>query len=222
LPDRVIRQAAEGNIHIEVLSFIETRKRSDPELTKIIEGMKKKLLQVIFTSVNAVQAVIDELNGERPDWIIYCTGQTTRGIVEDYFGPESIAGTASSSEELAESILQKAPFNSFVFFCGDQRREELPGILKESGYSLEVLVVYETLETPHKSNKHYDAILFYSPSAVESFFSMNNPEPGTILFAIGKTTAGEIAKHANNPILIAEKPVKKLLAEQAIRYFQTI
>ncbi|MBS1975620.1 MAG: uroporphyrinogen-III synthase, partial [Bacteroidetes bacterium] len=65
----------------------------------------------------------------------------------------------------------------------------------------------------------YDAILFYSPSAVNSFFEKNNPGPQTILFAIGNTTTKEIKKYTNNKIVVADKPSKKLLAEQAINYF---
>ncbi|MES1223753.1 MAG: hypothetical protein ABUT20_50120, partial [Bacteroidota bacterium] len=59
-----------------------------------------------------------------------------------------------------------------------------------------------------------------SPSAVNSFFSVNKIDNKTILFAIGKTTAGEIKKFAVNKIIIADAPSKELLAEQAIKYFE--
>ena len=59
---------------------------------------------------------------------------------------------------------------SVTFFCGNQRRDTLPDKVRAAGIKVEELVVYETVELPLKVTDHYDAILFYSPSGVRSFF----------------------------------------------------
>ena len=106
------------------------------------------------------------------------------------------------------------------FFCGNIRRDELPQLLKSSGIALEEMVVYETTVTPHPIIKDYHAVLFFSPSAVDSFFSVNKVVEHTILFAIGNTTARAIGNYSTNTIVKADTPEKDNLVKKAIAYFQ--
>lgn len=106
-----------------------------------------------------------------------------------------------------------------VFFCGDLRREELPDLLKKAGIELTEVVVYQTLETPIKINKDYDGILFFSPSAVKSFFSINQVNSNALFFAIGNTTANAIKPFSKNSIIVSEFPAKDQLLDKAIKYF---
>jgi uroporphyrinogen-III synthase len=56
---------------------------------------------------------------------------------------------------------------------------------------------------------------------VESFFSINKPSAGTILFAIGKTTADRIRHFTNNTVVESDFPGKENLVEKAISYLDT-
>jgi uroporphyrinogen-III synthase len=109
----------------------------------------------------------------------------------------------------------KAPF----FFCGDQRREELPERLHEKGIALQEILVYKTVSTPKKVEKRYDAILFFSPSAVKGFFSQNTVPADCTLFAIGGTTADCIRQHSSNRLIISNVSEKEALIKNAITYF---
>jgi uroporphyrinogen-III synthase len=171
--------------------------------------------------MNAVESVASHLNNTKPDWKIFCIGSATKKLVKEYFGENIIAGTAGSASSLADEIINQKNISSVVFFCGDKRRDELPEKLKQLGIEVNEIEVYKTFETKQQLSKDYDAILFYSPSAANSFFSVNKINDETILFAIGNTTAREIKKFAANKIIIADEPSKELLAEQAINYFQT-
>jgi uroporphyrinogen-III synthase len=71
----------------------------------------------------------------------------------------------------------------------------------------------------HKIEKTYHGILFFSPSAVQSFFSNNKISDQTILFAIGNTTATEIKKYTNNKIITGDEPGKENLVTEMIRYY---
>ena len=79
--------------------------------------------------------------------------------------------------------------------------------------------MYQTIATPHKIDKEYFGILFFSPSAVQSFFSKNKVCEKTILFAIGNTTANEIKKYSTNKIIISDEPGKENLVTKMIEYF---
>jgi uroporphyrinogen-III synthase len=69
-------------------------------------------------------------------------------------------------------------------------------------------------------NKLYDGILFFSPSAVQSFFYGNAIGPQTVLFAIGQTTAEAIEKFTGNTIIVSEKPGKDELVKRMFEYFK--
>ena len=81
--------------------------------------------------------------------------------------------------------------------------------------------MYSTIATVEKLSKRYDGILFFSPSAVESFFSLNEVGSNTILFAIGNTTAEAISQKVKNKIIIAESPGKEALVKEMLKYFST-
>jgi uroporphyrinogen-III synthase len=66
----------------------------------------------------------------------------------------------------------------------------------------------------------YDGIAFFSPSAVESFFSINTVPEATRLFAIGETTAASISAYCSNPVVISDSPEKEALVRRMIDYFQ--
>ena len=95
----------------------------------------------------------------------------------------------------------------------------MPQLLKAHQIGLEEMVVYETIVTPHEITKTYDAILFFSPSAVDSFFSVNKASENTILFAIGNTTAKTISNYSNNTVVKADTPEKDNLVKKAVNHF---
>ncbi len=215
-----VREAAGHHIKIDVLSFIETEAIDTVEVQQEIENALLQSAVVIFTSMNAVQAVAEQLEGQEPDWKIYTMGNTSAELVKEYFGEQALAGTANNAAELAELVAEEWDQEEVIFFCGNQRRDELPDILRGHQIDITEIEVYTTVNTPHKIKKHYDGILFFSPSAVKSFFSVNKADPQTILFAIGETTAGEIGKFSRNRVLTGSQPGKENLLQEAIEFFE--
>ena len=219
LRDSLVAEAKAAGIFIDELSFIETEPIQSIEVLQEIEQALLQLTTVVFTSMNAVEAVATVKKEQQPDWKIYCMGNTTKLLVKKYFGEDSIAGTANSATELAEQIVETACTDEILFFCGDQRRAELPEILHNNKIDVNEIIVYHTITVPHKIEKEYSGIFFFSPSAVESFFTNNKINEQTILFAIGNTTATEIKKYTQNTTIISEEPGKETLVRQMIEYF---
>ena len=194
ISDALVQEAAAKGITIDILSFIDTEPVETVEVQQEIEAALLLSATVVFTSMNAVEAVAEFLMDEQPDWKIYCIGNTTKQLVKKYFGENSIAGTADSALALAEVIIEDGLAKEVYFFCGDQRRDELPQLLKHHDIEVNEIVVYQTIAVPHKIIKIYAGILFFSPSAVDSFFGVNKSINRTIFFAIGETTAAAIKK----------------------------
>ena len=213
LAGSLIDEAAAKGVIIDVLPFIRTRQLEEEGLVRQLEKLVGRSLVAVFTSTNAVAAI---RGPEQPDWKIFCLGGATRRAVAARFGESLIAGTADSAKELAEVIIRRETPRELWFFCGDSRREELPESLRSAGWVVHEVVVYQTILTPHRIDKRYDAIAFFSPSAVESFFSVNKIDPQVPLFAIGRTTAASLHEHCPNPVTISERPDEQIMIRQII------
>ena len=221
LRQETIDKGSVNDIEIDELPFITTEPIKDEGLKNVLRGFLQQNITAVFTSKNAVLAFEQIVNAEVP-WNIFCIGQSTKISVAKLFGEEKISGTADTASDLADIILKDEEIKKVIFFCGKQRREDLPQKLKDAGLELEEIVVYETFESPQKiSRKHYDGILFFSPSAVKSFFSLNKLNDEIQVFAIGKTTADAILKNTDRELIIAETPGEEDMIDQVIAHFST-
>ena len=219
LSTNLMDEITDADLLVDVVPFIDTVPIQTIEVQQEIEQAYLLSTTVVFTSMNAVEAVATWQYDQQPDWIIYCTGATTRKLVSEYFGEEKIAGTADSAAELAEFIIESAETDDVIFFCGNQRRDELPGILQKEGINVQEIIVYETIQLPVKITKSYHGVVFFSPSAVTSFFKNNKLPEKTIAFAIGATTAKEIKGYTTNKIIIAEEASAEGMVRSVLEYF---
>ena len=219
IDEALINMTASKNIFIEVLSFIRTEPVVSVEVQQEIELAMNQYATVVFTSAQAVEIVFAELHDEIPDWKIFCISHATCDAATNYFGEQSIEGTADNAQDLAQLIIDRENVDELFFFCGDQRRSELPDLLSNHGIDVNEIVVYQTIATPHEVGKNYHGILFFSPSAVRSFFHKNKLKSEAVLFAIGNTTANEIRKFSKNKIIISDEPNTQTLLNEVMSYF---
>lgn len=170
---------------------------------------------LIITSQNAVKALAAHPNVQdirrKP---VFCVGEQTADLLDAHgFTVQEIA---SNAQELADDIVQHYATETFTFFSGNIRRNELPLTLMESDVELNEIEVYETEPTPQKVGA-FDGILFFSPSGVQSFLSANEITNETC-FCIGQTTASALKKITNN-IVIANQPSVENTIIQTINYY---
>ena len=172
---------------------------------------------LIFTSQNAVKAVLEHPEaGQLKSKTVFCVGIKTKALLEDNgFKVEAYAGYA---EDLAQIIALVYSDNQYTFFSGNLRRDTLPGILTEAGIVFNEVQVYKTVLTPKKIDSKADGILFFSPSAVESYIQKNKIDKEAV-FCIGETTANTAAESGYKNIIIANQPTIENTIIQAINYF---
>jgi len=204
------------SVHISVVPFTEIFPRVDETLKSKITALSAKKLIVVFTSAHAVKFVAGMLK-IKPKWKIYCIRNETRVAVVNWFGSDSIVNFASNAMMLSQSMVHDG-IKDAVFFCGDQRMDILPENLKNQGVGLTELIVYETRLTPVRLIDQPDAILFFSPTAVRSFFSMNALSANTRVFAMGKTTAAALNEFISQPIVISPEADKAFVLNMAVEY----
>lgn len=216
-------QASQQNIDVVEQEFIATYPIRTPEIEKEVWHWirKEDPSYVVFTSANAVAAVKHYLQQVVPNWRIFCIAEKTRQVLIQKFDSPAILDTAPYGSELAQKIIQHG-VKEVVFFCGNRRRDELPTLLREQGIRVHEIVVYETKEVPAVATTDIDGVLFFSPSAVSSFFSANQLKEATVCFAIGRTTAEALAAHTGNQIITSETPSQESIMAAVLRYFQHI
>lgn len=220
----LIEQANGNDIEIREQEFISIKPVRNAEITKAMPDFaKQKENYIALTSANAVDVLNNYLAANNTysinDWRVFClSGNTKKAIQNAGFPEENIIGEARTASELAQKVIQLA-VNEITLFCGNKRREELPLILKAAKIKVHEVVLYETLEVPTTITEDFDAILFFSPSGVQSFFLANRLADKTICFAIGDTTATSIAAFSNKEVVISVGPSPKMMMEKVIQHF---
>ncbi|MFC4738511.1 uroporphyrinogen-III synthase [Flavobacterium ponti] len=172
---------------------------------------------VIFTSKNSVKSVLKhKVESQVKEKKIFCVGQKTKKFLEkNHF---KVQETADYASDLGSIIVEKYKNNSFTFFSGNIRRNTLPDLLNENNIKWNEVVVYETTLNPKKVTSKIDGILFFSPSAVDSYLTKNKLENQTC-FCIGTTTAKAL-EHKTENIKIASQPTVENVIEEVLKYYK--
>ncbi len=200
-----------ANFSVIEADFINTKNKPF-ELKAINDSL-------IFTSQNAVHSLVENAEKLLPklrEKNVFCVGLKTKALLEENgFNVIAYTGYAADLAEIIALIYAK---ESFTFFSGNLRRDTLPRFLKEANIRFNEIEVYETHLTPQKINTPVDGILFFSPSAVESFLKENKIKK-EICFCIGNTTA-EALENTTKNIVIANQPTVENTIIQCINEFK--
>ena len=166
----------------------------------------------VITSKNTAKAILKkDLKIEN----CFCVGEKTASFLRE--NNYNITEIVDYGANLAQIIVGKYPKENFTFFCGNERRDELPTTLKKNSVNFDEIEVYKTSLNPKQFVREFEGILFYSPSGVKSFVSKNKLDK-SIAFCIGSTTTSEAKKHTSN-IVTANKPSIENVIVQAAKYF---
>lgn len=160
----------------------------------------------IITSQNSVIA-IQKANIKIQN--CYCVGEKTKALLERN-GPRVIKMTEYASE-LAPYLVENHRNDHFHFFCGNIRSDVIPSALSENNISFEEIKVYNTNLEPKKIERQFDAIMFFSPSGVRSYFNENKTE--ALAVCIGTTTASEAKNYTNNVVVSNATLVESVIAK---------
>lgn len=207
------------HIHVESRAFIKIIPGMSRETTALIQSLGLQEATVIFTSVNAVKA-ITSLFTVAPPWTVFCIGGATKDAVMWRFDHQAVIATAKSAALLSEKIMAHGGIKEVIFFCGNRRMDHLPKTLGASGIKVREIVVYQTEYTPVNIQKEYEGILFFSPGAVHSFFSVNTIPGHTVLFSIGESTTAAIASHCSNTVITSQWPGEQEMLNMTAAYFK--
>ncbi len=190
--------------------------------TGIKEILLAHLPNYIFTSKNAVKAFIqittaDKIAINKKSNFFALSGETQQALADEGYKCQIVKDNATA---LANEIIDKSKAKDFIFFCGDKRRDELPEAFKNAGLQLTEVVLYKNILQSKKIEVSYQAVLFFSPSAMQSFLEQNAMPKSVMCFCIGYTTANALKEYkVNNKITVISYPSQQVMIDEVLHYF---
>ena len=171
--------------------------------------LKNEIRNVIITSKNAVESLVTNYSAiELQFKNIYCVGRRTKRLVENKIG--NVAHSEKNAKKLAEYLVEYIEGTEVTYFCSDLRLDDLPTVLEENNIKVNEIEAYKTKYDGLKVDESVEAVMFYSPSTVESFIQKNKTD--IIAFCIGETTANEARKHFSD-VRVAKVPTVESVIE---------
>ncbi|HEX7756527.1 MAG TPA: uroporphyrinogen-III synthase [Niabella sp.] len=207
--DEALIDLVKDTIQLDCIPFIETQVLSPSEIARQLSGIPVQNGLVIFTSVNAVNAVAAAVPVQ-PGWKVGCIEATTKKRVQELFPLSTIVAAAPTAAQLMEQVSALAP-EYCTFFCGNKRLNTVPSGLEKNKIPYKEIIVYKTTKTPQPVSKEYRGIIFYSPSGVESFFELNTVPDATKAYSIGPSTTKALQKYTGNILQSRVPDIKQMI-----------
>jgi uroporphyrinogen-III synthase len=178
---------------------------------------------VAFTSSNSVIHFFNQPDAvkllDNKD-VFSLSGRTSDELLKRNIQPTF---TAINADSLARLIIETRLTRSVLHIGGNLTLDTLEQKLKAAGIVYKPLTVYTTVL--HKEilvDDTFDAILFYSPSGVESFLTNNRPGNATVCCCIGATTATALrASFADAKIIFPKQPTPESMLDAISLHFKT-
>jgi len=171
----------------------------------------------IFTSQNAVNAVFSI--SKSMDLIfnkIYCVGENTKSILSKK--GQKVVKNSKNSSKLANFISKNAKNEKFIFCRSDIKNDNFTDFFKKEKIDLKEIVVYNNQPNSITLNDKFEAIMFYSPSGINSFLK-NNKLDSSYCICIGDTTAS-YAKNYSSNVVSCKTPSIKHVIKKTIKLFE--
>lgn len=208
-----LRENLTENLGFEIVPFLEIKSLSSEHFISKIDPNSNRF---IISSQNAVKAISNlNLEGE-----FFVVGQNTAKKLTK--NNSKVVHFKHYASELGQYIVQNYEPQIWNFFCGNTRRDTLFEILIPNGHQINEMICYES--TPKDliiETGNFDALVFFSPLAVKTFFSKNQPTEKSIIFSIGNTTTAALKNYTNNQIINSDIPTKEDLINKINQYYDS-
>lgn len=220
----LVGKAATCGIRIKNTDFIRIEQLLTPENASAISAISPGS-DLVFTSYNAVEglfALMRKFDLKIPaDARFFSLEGKTKERIKELFPDAKIIATARNAATLAKKLV-KHQSEQVVFLCGNLRRDELPDLLLLEQIGLLEIALYRTEASPIAITERFDGYVFFSPSGVHSFFSMNRIDSRSVCFAIGDTTAECLKEYTSSRAIVSDLPrqenvIKTIISHYAMR-----
>ncbi len=223
LAEQEIRLAKSYGIEVSPKPFTEYVVDADEK--RIKQHLSSDTNGFIFTSARAIGAIASvipatELRDELSSKATFAVGEETASSIRQY-GVNPIVPNAHNAAGLATEIISRSDTLHLTYFCSKIRRPDMVQALRASGLAIEEEVVYDTtgIKVDSINPEDYDAITFYSPSAVRSYLNQYELTDNLEIFAIGNTTRTALLE-SGREVMTPSKPNTSSMLCKIKEYYQ--
>ncbi len=191
---------------------------------------------VVFTSANAVEYFLKrlgevkrkELNSKK----IFAVGSKTREAALRHGIKAKVISKDFTGKDLGNAMIPEiAPSSRILFPHGNRGQFELAGILRNAGFDVSELIVYENHEPEAEEMEELkkliernpvDVCTFFSPSSISNMLKYISPGSlaSAVIAVIGPITAEAAKKNGLRPEIMAPHSTSRDLAEAISMYFK--
>jgi uroporphyrinogen-III synthase len=153
----------------------------------------------------------------------WATGAATAASLRDLFASVEIPSSLATVDAGVGSILAGAMLagrvgSPVLFPCGDNRRDELPAILRASGITVDEVVCYRSVlasgDRAREVTLDAHVLVVGSPRVAGLVAEVSRPDERPALVAIGPTTAAAARAAGWAPAGVANRPTVQAVAER--------
>ncbi len=222
LEEHQAEEVSAAGFEVIVEPLIESIQREDAETEpQIIDALNAGPAAVAVTSRNGAESLIRfrTLLFGIP---VFSVGAKTREYLAEHGIDSEMPGGVQNGAALANLIRQKITGKgSVIHLCSSRRRPELSENLKKTGLEYTEIISYDTNLIQPENYPECDVAAFFSPSAVESFFSRDTKQMPELFASVGMTTTSSLidAGVDESRIVTAPEPsVYSVIQTLAVRY----
>ncbi len=206
----------DNNINILDQDFLLISHLDNPSL---VETLQNNQHPFVFTSINAVNAtacLIKNYGITLKTNSCYCiSGKTSACAKQSGFNSLSDAKDATS---LADAIISGNE-NAVLHCTGNLTKQDLYNLLQEAGLEIAICQVYQNNILPVKVPS-FDGVMFFSPSQIDAFLTVNELHSQIPAFCIGNTTAEHLAKFSHQNIVISSQSNEQAMLHKVYEYYK--
>jgi uroporphyrinogen-III synthase len=157
------------------------------------------------------------IQGEPPR--VWAVGQRTARALGNALGPVRVPAlnrAVSPAVTLAQAIIDSGCTGPVLFPCGDQRRDDLPELLRTHGCEVQEVVCYRsvlaTRSVAGAAAARASILVVASPSVMNLLADSCPPGRRPLLIAIGPTTSAAARSADWPPAAVADEPSSDRIA----------
>lgn len=171
----------------------------------------------VFSSQNAVRALLNENSEIWTGKTVFCVGEKTQKLLEK--NGIKVEKSTKNMRLLVDFIQKDYKNASFLHVCGNRKLPHFGIGMQEANIEYTETTVYKTQLIERAQQPEPNGILFFSPSGVESYL-LKNSLGKSWCFCIGNTTAAAVRPHSER-ISIPKTPDIDLVIAQAAKHFRS-
>jgi uroporphyrinogen-III synthase len=209
-------------ISVQAIERPLTSSQPPEDWTRLDEALnhRERYGSLALTSPRAAAVVADRIRACAISWVgrtprVWAVGAATAEALQGSLGsvqgsfPEPNADLGAA-ERLARVMLSAGAAGPVLFPCGENRRDELPAILRSNGLVVDEVICYRivlaSLEQARAAVSGASIVLVASPSVVQLLVEACAASTRPALVAIGPTTAAAARSAGWQPAAVPTAP----------------